>query len=407
MREVAEMYAAAERVIACWAMGITQHKNGVGNVQEIANLLFLRGNIGKPGAGVSPVRGHSNVQGDRTMGIHERPKPAFLDRLGAAFGFAPPRAPGYDSVGAIRAMHERKVDVFFAMGGNFAVATPDSAFTEEALSRVETAVGVTITLNRTHLVAGEEAILLPCLGRTERDEQASGPQFVTVEDSMSMVHRSQGVLAPASKDLRSEPAIVAGVARAVFGDGGPVAWAELVADYDRIRDAIARVVPGFEDFNRRVREESGFRLPSGAQRRAFDTPSGKAVFTVVPLPKRELRDGEFLMTTVRTHDQFNTTVYGFDDRYRGVSGNRRVVFLHPEDIAQAGLAAGDRVDLTSRFGEESRAVRGFTVVPYDLPRRCAATYFPEGNPLVPIGSVADGSNTPTYKSVPITITRSV
>jgi molybdopterin-dependent oxidoreductase alpha subunit len=340
------------------------------------------------------------------MGIYEAPKPAFLDRLGAAFGFAPPRAPGYDTVASIRAMHDRKVDVFFAMGGNFAVATPDTRFTEEALARVGLAVGVTITLNRTHVVAGEESILLPCLGRTERDEQASGPQFVSIEDSMSMVHRSQGVLAPASKELRSEPAIVAGVARAVFGDRGPVPWAELVADYDRIRDAITKVVPGFEDFNRRVREESGFRLPSGAQRRAFDTPSGKAVFTVVPLPRQELRDGEFLMTTVRTHDQFNTTVYGFGDRYRGVSGNRRVVFLHPEDVAEAGLGAGDRVDLTSHFGEESRVVRGFTVVPYDLPRRCAATYFPEGNPLVPIGSVADGSNTPTYKSVRITITRS-
>lgn len=221
-----------------------------------------------------------------------------------------------------------------------------------------------------------------------------------------MVHRSQGRLAPASPDLKSEPAIVAGLARATFGDGGPVPWADLVDDYDRIRDAIARVVPGFEDFNRRVRGPTGFRLPSGAQKRAFDTPSGKAIFTVVPLPQQVLRDGEFVMTTIRSHDQFNTTVYGFEDRYRGISGNRRVVLLHPDDLAAAGLAAGDVVDLTSRFAEESRIIRGFTVVPYDVPRRCAATYFPEANPLVPIASVADGSNTPTYKSVRITIEKS-
>ena len=405
MRKAAELYVSAERVIACWAMGITQHKHGVGNVLEIANLLFLRGNIGKPGAGVCPVRGHSNVQGDRTMGIYEKPKPAFLDRLAAAFGFEPPRAHGLDSVDAIRAMHDGKVDVFFAMGGNFAVATPDTVYTEQALSRVGLAVGVTITLNRTHVVAGEEAILLPCLGRTERDEQAGKVQFVTVEDSMSNVHRSQGRLTPASAELKSEPAIVAALGREVFGDGGPVPWTDLAADYDRIRAAIARVVPGFEDFNRRVREPQGFRLPSGAQRRAFDTPSGKAAFSVVPIPHQEVRDGEFLMTTIRSHDQFNTTVYGFEDRYRGISGNRRVVLLHPDDIAAAGLSAGDRVNLTSRFAEESREVRDFTVVSYDVPRGCAATYFPEANPLVPIGSVADGSNTPTYKSVRITIAR--
>jgi molybdopterin-dependent oxidoreductase alpha subunit len=406
MRRAAEIYARAERVIACWAMGITQHRHGVGNVQEIANLLFLRGNIGKPGAGACPVRGHSNVQGDRTMGIWEKAKPEFLKQLAAEFGFDPPAEHGLDSVAAIRAMHEGRAEVFLAMGGNFAAATPDTAYSEQALRSCKLAVGVATTLNRTHVVAGAESILLPCLGRTERDVQEGGPQFVTVEDSMSMVHRSQGHLPPASPELRSEPAIVAGLAGAVFGNGGPVRWSELVRDYDRIRDAISRVVPGFEDFNRRVREPGGFRLPSGAQRRAFDTPSGKAAFTVVPLPREPLADGEFRMTTIRSHDQFNTTVYGLDDRYRGISGNRRVVLLHALDIAAAGLKPGDRVDLTSHFDGERRSVEGFEVVAYDLPRRCAATYFPEANPLVPIGSVAEGSNTPTYKSVRITVERS-
>ena len=403
MRQAAEMYVRAERVIVCWAMGITQHRNGVGNVREIANLLFLRGNIGKPGAGVSPVRGHSNVQGDRTMGIWERPKPAFLDGLAAEFAFAPPRDPGLDSVESIRAMHDGRVDVFMGMGGNFAVATPDTEYTQAALRRCRLAVGVATTLNRTHLVAGEEAILLPCLARSERDVRATGQQFVTVEDSMSLVHRSEGSVSPASSELKSEPAIVAGIARALFGDEGPVRWGELAEDYDRIRDAISRVVPGFEDFNRRVREPGGFRLPSGAQRRAFDTPSGKAVFSVVPLPREQLAEGELLMTTIRSHDQFNTTIYGFDDRYRGVSGNRRVVLMHPEDIASAGLKAGDLVDLSSRFEGERRVAAGFEVIAYDVPRGCVATYFPESNPLVPIGSVDADSNTPSFKSVRITI----
>jgi molybdopterin-dependent oxidoreductase alpha subunit len=405
MREAASIYVGADRVIACWAMGLTQHKHGVANVQETANLLFLRGNIGKPGAGVCPVRGHSNVQGDRTMGIWETPKPEFLDRLSAEFHFQPPAAHGFDTVNAIRAMHEGRAKVFVAMGGNFLMASPDTAYTEEALRRCLLTVAVATTLNRTHLTTGEEAILLPCLGRSEVDVQAGGAQFVTVEDSMSQVHRSQGKLKPASPELKSEPAIVAGLARALFGADGPVAWDGLVADYDRIRDAIARVVPGFEDFNRRVRERAGFRLPSGAQTRRFTTPSGKAGFTTLPLPRMELGDGEFWMMTIRSHDQFNTTIYGLDDRYRGITANRRVVLLHPDDIAAEGLSVGERVDLESRFAEESRRVEGFEVVSYDVPRRCAATYYPEANPLVPLGSVADGSNTPTYKSVRIVIQR--
>jgi molybdopterin-dependent oxidoreductase alpha subunit len=405
MREAAAIYVGASRVIVCWAMGLTQHKHGVANVQEIANLLFLRGNIGKPGAGVSPVRGHSNVQGDRTMGIWETPKPEFLDRLSNEFRFQPPREAGFDTVNAIRAMHERRAKAFIAMGGNFLMASPDTAYTASALRRCRLTVAVATTLNRTHLTTGEVAILLPCLGRSEADAQRSGLQFVTVEDSMSQVHRSQGPLKPASRKLKSEPAIVAGLARALFGNDGPVAWEELVADYDRIRDAIARVVPGFEDFNRRVREPGGFRLPSGAQTRRFTTLSGKAAFTTHSVPRIELGEGELLMMTIRSHDQFNTTIYGTDDRYRGIAGNRRVVLLHPDDIAAEGLRAGERVDLQSRFGEESRTVEDFEVVAYDVPRRCAATYYPEANPLIPLGSVADGSNTPTYKSVRIVIKR--
>jgi molybdopterin-dependent oxidoreductase alpha subunit len=405
MRQAAALYTGASRVIVCWAMGLTQHKHGVANVQEIANLLFLRGNIGKPGAGVSPVRGHSNVQGDRTMGIWETPKPEFLDRLSTEFRFQPPREAGFDTVTAIRAMHEGRAKAFIAMGGNFLMASPDTAYTAVALRRCHLTAAVATTLNRTHLTTGEEAILLPCLGRSEVDAQQSGLQFVTVEDSMSQVHRSQGPLKPASPELKSEPAIVAGLARALFGTDRPVPWEELVADYDRIRDTIARVVPGFEDFNRRVREPGGFRLPSGAQTRRFTTRSGKAVFTTHSLPRIELGDREFLMMTIRSHDQFNTTIYGADDRYRGIRGNRRVVLLHPEDIAAEGLSAGEQVDLESHFAEESRTVEGFEVVPYDVPQRCAATYYPEANPLVPLGSVADGSNTPTYKSVRIVVKR--
>ncbi|MGH7899792.1 MAG: FdhF/YdeP family oxidoreductase, partial [Candidatus Binatia bacterium] len=376
MRRAAELYAKSERVIACWAMGLTQHKHGVANVQEIANLLFLRGNIGRPGAGVCPVRGHSNVQGDRTMGIWEKPKPEFLRRLKEEFHFDPPVDHGVDTVKAIRAMHEGRARVFIAMGGNFVRATPDTAYTEEALRHCRLTVGVATTLNRTHVVTGEEAILLPCLGRSERDQQKGGEQFVTVEDSMSLVHRSQGRLAPASEHLKSEPAIVAGVAEALFADGSPVPWPDLVEDYDRIRDAISRVVPGFDDFNRRVREPGGFGLTSGARRREFDTAGGKARFAVLPLPRQELLPGELLMMTIRSHDQFNTTIYGFDDRYRGISGNRRVVLMHPDDIAAAGFKPGDRVDVTSHFEGETRTVRDFEVAAYEIPRGCAATYYP-------------------------------
>ncbi len=406
-RRAAKIYAEADRVIVCWAMGLTQHRFAVSNIQEIVNLLLLRGNIGKPGAGACPVRGHSNVQGDRTMGIWERPEPDFLDRLGEAFDFAPPRVHGLDTLGALRAMHDGQAKAFISMGGNFAVATPDTPFAEAALRRCRLTVQISTKLNRSHLVAGEEALILPCLGRTERDVQKGGAQFVTVEDSMRVVHRSQGRLAPASDELRSEPAIVAGMARAVLGKKNPVRWEWLVEDYDRIRDHIARVIPGFEEFNRRVREPGGFVLPNSAHERRFATPGGKARFTVHPLPRIELRDGEFLMMTIRSHDQFNTTIYGLDDRYRGISGGRRVVFLNAAEMRKQGLEAQQLVDLTSRFDGQTRTLRGFRAIPFDLPARCAATYYPEGNARVPLDQFADKSRTPAYKSVIISVTPSI
>ena len=409
IRRAAELYAAAERVIACWAMGLTQHRHGVANVQEVMNLLLLRGMIGKPGAGPCPVRGHSNVQGDRTMGIWERPLPGFLDALQREFGFAPPRRHGLDTVATIEGLAAGRVRVFFGLGGNFAAATPDTAFTERALRRARLTAHVATKLNRSHLVCGEEALLLPCLGRTERDVQAGGPQFVTVEDSMSLVHRSEGSLEPASPGLRSEPAIVAGLARAVLGAKSRVPWEELIADYDRIRERIARVVPGFREMNRRVRRPGGFVLPSGARSRHFETPSGRARFRTHPIPRLDLTPDQLLLMTVRSHDQFNTTVYGLDDRYRGVRGDRRVLFLHSADAAARGLEEGARIDVKSHFagaqGPETREVRGFRVHCFDLPRGCAAAYFPEANPLVPVASFAEGSRTPSYKSIPITIAR--
>ncbi len=403
IRQAARVYVEAERVIACWAMGLTQHKNGVANIREVVNLLLLRGNIGRPGAGACPVRGHSNVQGDRTMGIYERPSAEFLDRLGRAFAFEPPRAHGHDVVAAIKAMHEGRARVFFAMGGNFHSATPDTAYTAEALRRCRLTAHVVTKLNRAHLVTCRRALILPCLGRTEQDLQAAGPQFVTVEDSMSVVHASRGGLAPASEHLLSEPAIVARLARATLGPTSGVDWQGLASDYDRIRDRIAEVIPGFEDFNRRVRRPGGFMLPNAAASRRFETSTGKARFTVQPIPRMTLAPGQLLMMTIRSHDQYNTTVYGLDDRYRGVYRERRVVFMNPLDVAELGLVERQVVDLVGEFRGERRLAARFIVVPYDLPRGCAATYFPEANVLVPIDDYADGSRTPASKSVVIRV----
>ncbi|MCE9673551.1 FdhF/YdeP family oxidoreductase [Myxococcus stipitatus] len=403
----ADILARSERTIFCWAMGLTQHRNAVANIQEIVNLTLLRGSVGKQGAGVCPVRGHSNVQGDRTMGIWERPRPAFLDALAREFDFEPPRHHGLDVVAALHAMHEGRVRVFFALGGNFLSATPDTEFTARALRRTRLTVHVSTKLNRAHLVHGRRALILPCLGRTEHDVQATGPQFVTVENSMGVVHATRGAVAPASEHLLSEPVIVARLATAVLGARSKVPWMSLVEDYDRVRERIARVIPGFEDFNRRVREPGGFFLPNGPREGRFTTESGKAHFTVHAMPRQELEPGQLMMMTLRTHDQFNTTVYGLDDRYRGIRGGRRVVMMHPKDIQERGLAAGQVVDLTSHFRGETRVARRFVVVPYNIPRRCAATYFPETNVLVPVDSFAEKSRTPASKSVVITVAPSV
>jgi len=401
--EAAEIMMRSERTIVCWAMGLTQHKNAVANIQEIVNLLLLRGQIGKPGAGVCPVRGHSNVQGDRTMGIWERPTESFLAALAREFDFAPPPRHGYDTVEAIKAMHSGKAKLFFALGGNFLSATPDTEYTAEALRRMRLTVHVSTKLNRAHLVTGEQALILPCLGRTERDMQASGEQFVSVENSMGVVHASRGSLEPASPHLLSEAAIVARLAGATLDVRGTVDWLWLTEDYDRIRERIAHTIPGFDDYNRRVREPGGFYLPNLARERKFITATGKANFTVHPLPRHALAPGQFLMMTMRSHDQFNTTIYGLDDRYRGIYNERRVVFLNAEDVREAGLKKGSVVDLVSHFDGEERTARRFIVVPYSIPRRCAATYFPETNVLVPVGSVAERSNTPASKSVVISL----
>jgi molybdopterin-dependent oxidoreductase alpha subunit len=406
IEEAAKVFIESERTIFCWAMGLTQHKNAVANIQEIVNLMLCRGQIGKPGAGLCPVRGHSNVQGDRTMGIWERPPDWFLDNLGAEFGFEPPYRHGLDTVNAIQAMHDGRARIFFALGGNFLSATPDTEFTANALRQCSLTVHVSTKLNRAHLITGEQALILPCLGRTESDVQASGPQFVTTENSMAVVQASRGFLKPASPELFSEPAIVARLAQETLGNRSSVDWPALIANYDRIRDHIARVVPGFDDYNARVRQPGGFHLPSAPRQRVFKTPSGRAVFTVHGLPKHDLLPDQYLMMTIRSHDQFNTSIYGLDDRYRGVYNGRRVVFLNRDDMKEANLSEGDLVDLISHFEGEERVAPRFTVVPYSIPLRCAATYFPETNVLVPVRSVAEKSNTPVSKSVVISVKRS-
>jgi len=413
LRHAGELYLQADRVIACWGMGITQHLHAVATIRMIVNLLLLRGNLGRAGAGACPVRGHSNVQGDRTMMIWEKPPAAFLDRLREVFGFEPPRTPGFDTVAAIEAMLDGRAQVFFGMGGNFAVATPDTDATARALRGCALTVHVATKLNRSHLVHGRDALILPCLGRTEIDMQAGAPQAVTVEDSMSMVHLSSGINPPAGDGLLSEPAIVARLAQATLGSRSRVDWAWLVEDYDRIRDLIARVFDDFHDFNTRVRVPGGFRLSNGARDRTWDTAGARAHFVAAQLPAEDPArrpchmDGTgpvFTLATVRSHDQYNTTIYALDDRYRGVFGERRVLFIHADDIAALGLRAGDRVDLESLCEDGvRRQARGFLLVAYDIPRGCLAAYYPETNPLVPLSSVADESRTPASKSIPVVL----
>ncbi|WP_045738464.1 FdhF/YdeP family oxidoreductase [Xanthomonas sp. MUS 060] len=414
LRHAGEIYLKSERLIACWGMGITQHKHSVATIQMIVNLLLLRGHLGRPGAGVCPVRGHSNVQGDRTMMIYEKPPVEFLDRLQTVFGFDPPRAHGYDTVAAIEAMAAGRGKVFFGMGGNFATATPDTEVTHRALQRCDLTVHVATKLNRSHLVHGRDALILPCLGRTEIDIQDAGPQHVSVEDSMSMVHLSAGINPPASPHLLSEVAIVARLAEATLGTRSAIRWRWLAADYDRIRDLIAQVFDDFADFNVRVRVPGGFCLSNSARERVWETPERRAVFKVQAVPTdhpihraRRARPGQpvFTLATTRSHDQYNTTVYGLDDRYRGVFGERRVVFIHAADMAELGLQAGDWVDLESVCEDGvRRQAKRFMLVAYNIPRGCLAAYYPETNPLVPLSSFADEARTPTSKSIPVVVT---
>ena len=408
IQAAAAILQKSKATICCWAMGLTQQTHGVSAIREVVNLLLLGGHIGRPGAGACPVRGHSNVQGDRTMGIYEKPSKAFISDLSAEFDYAFPEAHGFDTVEAIHAMHDRDAKVLFAMGGNFLSATPDTTYTARALRNTRLTVHVSTKLNRSHLVHGEQALILPCLGRTEIDEQASGPQLVSCENSMSVVQASSGNLPRASNELMSEVAIVCRLAEATFaGDpkrAGKVAWSELATDYDLIRERISRVIAGFEDYNARVRKPGGFYLPNAVRdARRFATATQRARFTVNVLPKLELGADELLLMTIRSHDQFNTTIYGLSDRYRGVSHGRRVVFLNAADVERRGLHHGQWVDLISHHQGQTRLAERFMIVTYEIPVGCAAAYFPETNVLVPARSVVEGSNTPTYKTILITL----
>jgi molybdopterin-dependent oxidoreductase alpha subunit len=413
--QLADIYVKGRAVICTWGMGLTQHKNSVPTVQLLSNLMMMRGNIGRRGAGLCPVRGHSNVQGDRTVGIEEQPTQAFLDRLGQVYDFEPPREHGLDVVNTIQAMLDGKVKVFIGLGGNFSIATPDTPRTWEAMRGCDLTVHITTKLNRSHLVHGRDALILPTLGRTEIDLQNGVPQGVSVEDSMSMVHISYGMNRPASPNLLSEIAIVARMAHATLGNE-KVDWHAHTNDYAMIRDGIEKVLDGFENYNERLKHPGGFHLGVASRERIWKTPSGKAQFLVhaicvdTPIHRARRRHGERLMTlmTTRSHDQYNTTIYGLDDRYRGVYGQRRVLFAHKDDIAMLGFAAGQRVDITSVWddGIERRA-DSFLLVEYDIPRGCLGAYYPETNPLVPLSSVADGAGTPTSKSIPVLLTASV
>lgn len=411
IEEAARAYAAAKATILCYGMGLTQHRSSSSTVQQLVNLLLLKGNIGRPGAGICPLRGHSNVQGDRTVGIWEKPSAAFLDSMDRVFAFKSPREHGHTVVETIAALEAGETKVFIGLGGNFAVAAPDPTRTHAAIQKAELTVHVATKLNRTHLLHGEESLLLPCLGRTEIDLQAGGRQAVTVEDSMSMVHASRGLNPPASDQLKSEPAIIAGIGAALFGPDDIVDWPGLAADYDKIRDLIEAVFPeAFANYNDRVRQPGGFRLPVPPSDRVWKTPSGKAQFLAHRHDGQDARRGEadvLLLTTLRSHDQYNTTIYGQNDRYRGVFGRRDVVFAHPDDIAARGLKAGDRIDLTAAFDDTGRrAVRGFTLVERDIPRGCLAAYYPETNLLVALEDHDRRSGTPAYKSVPVRLAAS-
>jgi molybdopterin-dependent oxidoreductase alpha subunit len=401
VERLVSLLASKKKVIACWAMGLTQHENGVHNIREVVNLLLLKGSIGKPGAGTCPVRGHSNVQGDRTMGIWEKPKEPFLKNLDERFGIQTPRKHGFDTVEAINAMAEGKVKLFLAMGGNFISATPDSEFTGRAMQKCDMTVHVSTKLNRSHLVTGKEAIILPCLGRSEQDYQSSGLQFVSVENSMGVVHSSRGSRKSASTTLKSEPAIIASIAKSALSSN--IDWDAMVANYDVIRNHIEATIPGFTDYNQRIRKPGGFYLPNGARDAEFQTDSGKAKFTINPLPQRTVKDGRFILMTLRSHDQYNTTIYGLDDRYRGIKGGRRVLLMNEEDIQSAGFHDGSIVDVIGHYNGVERVAKNFRLVIYNIAKGCLGAYFPETNVLVPIDSFAERSRTPTSKFIEVSL----
>jgi molybdopterin-dependent oxidoreductase alpha subunit len=397
----AHEYLSAERVIITWAMGLTQQKKAVATIKEVVNLLLLRGNIGKPGAGASPIRGHSNVQGDRTMGIWEKMPDRFMDAMDAEFGFAVPRKHGYDSLQTVRGLQSGDVKVFIAMGGNFVGAISDTAAAEAAMRGAELTVQVSTKLNRSHVITGDEALILPTLGRTEIDLQETGPQFVSVEDSVCAVHASHGAVKPVGDNLLSEVAIVARMAKATLGMTYGIEWDAFERDYDTIRERIARVVPGFADFNKVIRKKGGFVLPNGPRdERRFDTRTGKAMITVNELEHLERPKGRLILQTMRSHDQFNTTIYSLNDRYRGIKKGRDVIFVNPDDLFELGLADGQRVDIYSEWKDEpDRVLRNYRIVSYPTARGCVAAYYPEANVLVPLASAAEESNTPVSKAV--------
>lgn len=399
LQEVVDLIKNKTKIIICWAMGITQHKNAVNTIYDIVNILLLKGSIGKPGAGTSPVRGHSNVQGDRTVGIWDKPDKKMLDKLKEVYGFDPPRKHGYDVVKSINAMHDGKAKVFFALGGNFLSATPDTNYSATAMRQCDLTVHVSTKLNRSHLVHGKEAIILPCLSRSDKDIHDGTEHFVSTEGTTGVIQSSKGVLKPVSGDLLSEPVIVCRLAKATLGSKSKVDWNRFEKNYDTIREDIEKVVKGFDDYNKRVRIKGGFYLPNGPREQKFETESGKASFYITPLEKYTLKDGELMMMSIRSHDQFNTTIYGLQDRYRGVHNERRVIFMNAKDISQLGFQKNDVVDIYSTYDGVERLASSFIIVEYDIAESCVATYYPETNVLVPVNNTADGSNQPASKSV--------
>lgn len=399
----AEVLAFKDKIVTCWAMGITQHTNGVDTIKEIVNLHLLKGAIGKKGAGTCPVRGHSNVQGDRTMGIWERPEEKFLDALQNEFHFNPPREHGLDVVKGLKAMHQGKLKVLVSLGGNLLSAASDTEFVAEALRKLSLSVYVSTKLNRGHLTTGETALILPCYAHLDKDMQRSGQQFTSCENSMGVVSQSKGALDPLEGEMLSEVAIISGMALATLGEKSPVDWVGFTENYDTIRDSVARVVPGFENFNERIRKPGGFYLPNGPRNRKFSTKNGRANFSVTSLEPHQLTEDQLVLMTIRSHDQFNTTVYDYNDRYRGVFGERRVIFMNEADMQRRNIKPRQLVNLTSYFQGQKRRLENFIALPYDIPRGNTAAYYPEANPLISMDSVARESNTPTSKFVIVTV----